>query len=165
MLISTRPLASRGQIYTATRINVAHWFVLGVLMYASQSAYVEKRTHCDICKSFEIKQQNIRSSNSDKTETLSENNAPRNRKITTYQIGEIKANDVVALIWQSPQLGPHPKRKREKNPHTCRKINAAIDLQPFITAGRLWLSAGTQNKCFILCQSSTVETVELSRSV
>lgn len=71
-------------------------------------------THCDIYKCFEIKRRNIRSTNSDKTETISENNAPRNMKITTYQMGGIKANDVVALIWQSPQLGPHPNKKEKK---------------------------------------------------
>lgn len=83
-------------------------------------AHVEKRTRCDIYESFEIKQQNIRSSNSDKTETISENNAPRNMKITTYQIGGIKANDVVALIWQSPQLGPHPNKKEKEKRNSTR---------------------------------------------
>ncbi len=59
-----------------------------------------------------MKQENIRSSNRDKTGTISQNNAPRNMKITTYQIARIKANDVVALIWQSPQLGPDPVKMK-----------------------------------------------------
>ncbi len=59
-----------------------------------------------------MKQENIRSSNRDKTGTISQNNAPRNMKITTYQIARIKANDVVALIWQSLQLGPDPVKMK-----------------------------------------------------
>lgn len=59
-----------------------------------------------------MKQENIRNSNRDKIGTISQNNAPRNMKITTYQIARIKDNDVVALIWQSPQLGPDPVKMK-----------------------------------------------------
>lgn len=73
--------------------------------YTNPPIYIKK-------KIFEMKQENIRSSNRDKTGTISQNNAPRNMKITTYQIARIKANDVVALIWQSLQLGPDPVKMK-----------------------------------------------------
>lgn len=83
------------------------------LVYGVQNTHAHTQTPpSTFKKSFEMKQENIRSSNRDKTGTISQNNAPRNMKITTYQIARIKANDVVALIWQSPQLGPDPVKMK-----------------------------------------------------
>lgn len=70
-----------------------------------------------------MKQQYIRASNADKTGTISQNNAPRSMKITTYQTCIIKANDVVTLIWHGLQQALEPVKMKL---HMCRKTNTLV---------------------------------------
>ncbi len=131
-------------------------------MYTNPTIYIKK-------KIFAMKQENIRSSNRDKTGTISQNNAPRNMKITTYQIARIKANDVVALIWQSLQLGPDPVKM--KTTHVWE--NKHFSWWPFICSLLLLLgifgyrqAGGTKMYLsFISRQCLLVEIVECLRSV